>query len=627
MYLKELGKKLIKKILTPVILLIVIFSASLNAQYQNVKISASGSSHNEVSIALNVKSPNYLSAGANTTYFYSSSNAGLTWSQKNISSNIFGVWGDPSLIYDRLGNLYYGHLSNTPSPGYWIDRIVVQKSTDNGITFNQGAGIGFHSPKEQDKEWLGVDMQDTPYKDYVYVTWTEFDQYGSFSSLDSSRILFSRSTDYGLTWLSPVKVSDRSGNCVDEDDTDEGAVPTVGPNGEVYVSWSGPVGLMFDRSFDGGLTWGTDINVSEQPGGWDFSIPGIYRCNGMPITACDTSRTYTRGNIYICWGDQRNGSDNSDVWFSKSTDGGTTWSPDKKVNNDNTTRHQFFPWMAIDQVTGHIHIVFYDRRETSGTATDVYLASSNDGGENFNNYKVSATSFTPNQGTFFGDYTNIASFNRKVYPIWMRGDGSIMSAWIAIVNDSSSITPVELKDFSAVVNGNKISIKWETITETNNLRFEIERRSDDPESKWISVGNVNGKGTTTEPASYYFTDAPLSRGIYYYRLKQSDFNGTVKYSNEIQVQFLNEYNFSLNQNYPNPFNPSTTIGYQIPAEGHVVIKIFDMLGNEVKTVLSEDKPAGLHEITFKASELASGMYIYRMISGNYIESRKMLLLK
>ena len=618
---------MIKRILSTVILLFVIFSTQLTAQYQNIKISSSGSSHNEVSIALNIANPNYLSAGANISYFYGSSNAGLTWTQKNISSSLFGVWGDPCLIYDRLGNLYYGHLSNTSSPGYWIDRIVVQKSTDNGATFNEGAGIGFHNPKEQDKEWLGIDMQNTPYKDYVYVTWTEFDNYGVSTSTDSSRILFSRSTDYGLTWSTPIKVSDRSGDCVDSDNTDEGAVPTVGPNGEVYVSWSGPVGLMFDRSYDGGLTWGNDIHVSAQPGGWDFDVPGISRCNGLPITACDTSHTYTRGNIYICWGDQRFGSDNTDVWFSKSTDGGTTWSEDKKVNDDNTTRHQFFPWMAIDQITGHIHIVFYDRRETSATATDVYVASSNDGGETFNNYKVSATSFTPNQGTFFGDYTNIAAFNRKVYPIWMRGDGSTMTSWIAIVNDTLTMTPVELKYFSAVVNGSKVSLQWETITETNNLHFDVERRSGNPESRWITIGSVNGKGTTTEPSSYYFNDAPLVNGIYYYRLKQSDFNGMVKYSNEIQVQFLNIMNFSLNQNYPNPFNPATTIGYQLPAEGHVVIKIFDMLGNEVKTIVNENKPAGLHEITFDASDLGSGMYVYRMTSGNYIESRKMLLLK
>jgi hypothetical protein len=162
---------------------------------------------------------------------------------------------------------------------------------------------------------------------------------------------------------------------------------------------------MFDKSTDGGLTFGNDIFVSDQPGGWDFYVPGIYRTNGFPVTICDTSHTATRGNIYVLWGDQRYGTDNSDIFIKKSTDGGNTWGPLIKVNNDNTTRHQFFPWLAVDQVTGFLYAVFYDRRNTTGTSTDVYAAKSIDGGETWDNFKISQSSFTPSQSIFFGDYT------------------------------------------------------------------------------------------------------------------------------------------------------------------------------------------------------------------------------
>jgi hypothetical protein len=617
------------------LLLIILIAAAIAIfpQYQNYRVSSTSSSDpEEVTIAINTQNPNQLAAGANIRYFYSSSNGGTTWTQSNMSSSL-GVWGDPCLIYDGLNNLYYGHLSNPPLPGYWIDRIVVQKSTDNGLTWNQGAGIGFNSPKNQDKEWLAVDLQNTPYKNFIYATWTEFDDYGSSNPLDSSRILFSRSTDHGNTWSVPARVSDKGGNCIDEDLTVEGAVPTVGTNGEIYTAWSGPLGIMFDKSTDGGLTWGSDIFVSTQPGGWDFNVSGIYRCNGLPITACDTSRTFTRGNIYVLWGDQRFGTDNSDVFISKSTNSGQTWSSALKVNNDNTTRHQFFPWLTIDQTTGHLFVIFYDRRNTTGAVTDVYVAKSIDGGESFENFKVSQTSFTPSASIFFGDYTNIAAFNRKVYPIWMRMDGTALSVWNAIVLDSSAIIPVELTNFTSSVENGKVILAWETATELNNKGFEIERSLTQTLSKgegfnaWEMIGFVNGGGTTTQKQFYSFIDNPQKDGIYIYRIKQVDFDGSFKYSNEIEVNFRNIANFTLLQNYPNPFNPTTTISYQVPRTSHVVVKLFDVLGSEISVLVNEIKQTGTHEITFDASELPSGLYLYRMNVNNQTFTKKMMLAK
>ncbi len=521
-----------------VIVITFYFSSDIFSQYPNILIDNTGGPE-EVTIAINPLNPNILAGGANIDCFYRSTNGGLTWSESQLISNSFDVYGDPVVIFDSLGNLYYAHLSDPPS-GWWIDRIVVQKSTNNGLTWNDGVGIGQGiQPQAQDKEWLAVDHTQSPYRGTIYVTWTEFDDYGSSNPADSSRIRFSKSTDQGNTWSNAITISDRSGDCIDSDNTDEGAVPTVGPNGEVYVAWAGPLGLMFDKSTNGGQSWGTDIFVSSMPGGWDYNVSGIYRANGLPITMCDIGNSAYRGNVYVVWSDQRNGATNTDIFMAKSSDGGNSWSPAIKVNNDNTTREQFFVWSTIDYSTGHLWFVFYDRRNTTGAATDVFVAKSTDGGNTFENFKVSESSFTPTSGVFFGDYTNIAAWNGKIYPIWMRLQGSL-SVWTTVIQDSTTI-PVELNNFTANLIDGKVYLNWETSTETNNLGFYIERKNftvNGDQSDWIEIGFADGHGTSTERNFYSFEDQPLNDGTYHYRLKQVDYNGNYEYSNELGNKFI-----------------------------------------------------------------------------------------
>ena len=161
----------------------------------------------------------------------------------------------------------------------------------------------------------------------MYLTWTQFDNYGSSSPVDSSIILFSKSLDAGQSWTAPKRISKTAGDCLDQDNTVEGAVPAVGPNGEIYVSWAGPRGLVFNKSTDQGDHWlEEELDITSILGGWDFAIPGIFRANGLPITACDVSDGPYRGTIYVNWTDQRNGETNTDVWLVKSNDGGASWS-------------------------------------------------------------------------------------------------------------------------------------------------------------------------------------------------------------------------------------------------------------------------------------------------------------
>ena len=418
---------------------IALFTVQITyAQHPNVLI-GTDNSPNEPSICINPKNPQQVVAGANIDNIYYSNDGGSSWTQTPVNCP-WGVWGDPVIGVDTTGAFLFLHLSNPPTPGNWIDRIIAQKSTDGGQNWSPGSFMGLNGTKAQDKHWIATDWKTNT----LYVTWTQFDNYGTTASADSSIILFSKSTDGGNSWSDAQRISQIGGDCVDSDDTAEGAVPTVGPNGEVYVAWSNRNKIWFDRSLDGGNTWlSQDILVSDQPGGWDYAIPGIYRANGLPVTTCDTSGGAYNGTIYVNWTDQRNGVNNTDVWLANSTDGGTSWSAPVRVNDDATTRQQFFTWMTVDQKTGWLWFVFYDRRNYSGNQTDVYMAVSRDGGTTFQNFKVSESPFTPSESFFFGDYTNISAYDNIVRPIWTRLQGNDLSVWTALINPDALVAAEE----------------------------------------------------------------------------------------------------------------------------------------------------------------------------------------
>ncbi len=185
--------------------------------------------------------------------------------------------------------------------------------------------------------------------------------------------------------------------------------------------------------------------------------------------------------------------------------------------------------------------------------------------------------------------------------------------------------PVELTSFVANVSGNNVMLNWTTATELNNYGFEVERRNAD--SKYETIGYVTGSGTTAEPRSYVYQDVGLPNGDYVYRLRQIDFNGAFDFSNEIEVTVNALAEFALEQNYPNPFNPTTKIKWQSPVNGWQTLKIYDLLGNEVATLINEYKPAGSYQIEWNAGNYPSGVYLYQLRSGSFIESKKMILLK
>ncbi len=194
---------------------------------------------------------------------------------------------------------------------------------------------------------------------------------------------------------------------------------------------------------------------------------------------------------------------------------------------------------------------------------------------------------------------------------------------ILSVQEGETVVPVELQDFSASTNGNIVMLKWSTATETNNHLFEVQRNSG---KGFFIVGSVNGFGTSTKIHNYSFIDKNLNAGTYLYRLKQVDFDGTYKYSNEIKV-YIAPVKFELAQNYPNPFNPATKIGFRISDFGFVSLKVYDNLGREVATLVNEVKQPGVYHVEFNGSNFPSGIYFYKLTTGEYSEVKKMLLLK
>jgi len=156
------------------------------------------------------------------------------------------------------------------------------------------------------------------------------------------------------------------------------------------------------------------------PGGWDFSVEGLDRANGMPVTGVDLSNSPNKGALYVNWIDARNG--DPDVFVASSRDGGETWSAPTRVNDDalRNGKVQFFTWMSVDPVDGSVNVVFYDRRDTEGALTKVILARSVDGGRTFINYKIDQPAFACDPRSFFGDYTGISAYNGRVIPIFMH---------------------------------------------------------------------------------------------------------------------------------------------------------------------------------------------------------------
>ncbi len=461
------------------------------AQFQNILIS-NNNSPSEVSIAINPKNTNQIIAGAVLNNNYASNDGGQTWVRGILTCDSFGVYGDPVLFWDTTGSAYYMHLSNPPritTGGSWVDRIVIQKSGDAGRTYPICVGVGKNQKKVQDKPWVAVNTKSNS----IHITWTQFDAYESDKLTDSTYILYSKSLDGGLNWTTPKRISAFAGDCKDGDNTVEGAVPAIGANGEVYVVWNGPKGLVFQKSINEGETWlPKETTITTTAGGWDYNITGLQRANGLPFTMCDASNSAYKGTVYVNWSDQRNGEKNADIFVIKSTDGGSTWNKAVKVNNDTTATQQFMSTMNIDQTNGNVYVLFYDRsRFLNNDSTDVTVAVSTNGGETFDNYKINQQSFKPTNSVFFGDYIGISAHNDVVRPVWMQVDNGKLGVYTALINAQQLNKIIELEK-----NIKNIFVKTNIALSKQLVEFDVTQAS------LITAQLTNSEGKDVEKFKY-----------------------------------------------------------------------------------------------------------------------------
>lgn len=321
----------------------------------------------------------------------------------------------------------------------------------------------------------------------------------------------------------------------------------------------------------------------------------------------------------------------------KTTDGGITW--------ENSYLNLYTPGVLSLSFTNEdagfgvgIHGVIM-RTTNGGTGWSVLT-------QGFNNWLFSASSIAQNLAWAVGqDGTILHTTNGTNWLSQVSGTienfNSIymVNPWVGYIvsqegniykTNSGGTIPVSLMDFSAHVDDDLVTLQWSTATEFNNYGFNIERISKigyDKNSVWENIGFVPGYGTSSEKHNYTFRDENIKPGQYFYRLKQINYDGSFEYSDIVEINFLLLNEYSLSQNYPNPFNPISTINYSIREKGSVSLKVFDILGREVKTLINEEQEAGLYNARFDASSFASGIYFYQLKAGEFVETNKMVLLR
>ena len=559
----------------------------------------------------NIVTNNFRQAGFGFT-----ANGGQNWTFPGVIQP--GVFrSDPVLGSDVNGNFYYNSLTNSPDYHCHVFKSSNGGASWDGGTFAQGG----------DKQWMTIDKTGSPGTGNIYAYWTS-----SFSTCSPG--FFTRSTDSGSSFE----------NCVTIPNDPFWGTLAVGSNGDLYIGGSIGSDFLFARS--------TNAKNSGQVVAWDMTtivnLDGEVSFGGGPnpggllgqtLISVDTSGGLYDGNIYLLCSVNRNSNpDPLDVMFTRSTNGGVSWSSPIKINNDpGTSAYQWFGTMSVAP-NGRIDVIWLDTRDNPGTfLSALYYSNSKDGGVTWSANERLSSFFNPHLGwpnqNKMGDYFDMISDYTGAHLAWAGTFNGEQDVYYSHIIDTT-VVPVELISFTASVAANDVTLNWSTATEINNYGFEIERRDD--KSPWRMIGFKEGNGTTSEPKSYSYVDdlSLIHSSTLYFRLKQIDYDGSFTYSEEIEVAGFTPEEYSLEQNYPNPFNPVTNFGFKIATFGFVSLKVYDILGNEIVTVVNEELSPGEYDIVFDASDLpdgkaglVSGIYYYQLRTESFVETKKMILLR
>lgn len=450
---------------------------------------------NESSIAVNPQNPKILIASAvdyrdnSATWVYLSTDGGKNWKNINLGRP-YGGWrstNDPSVAFDNegIGYLVYGGfglISDSTGVLFGENGVFISKTTDNGNTWKTHIPIivhlGLQTPDStfEDKYYISIDNSPvSPYYRHLYVPWKRVTPRDS-----ATQIVIAKSTDQGETWSEPVPVSYRLPN-TSEDTTYGQSFPlaTTGPNGEVYVVWNHGIehGVGFCYSDDGGRSFSEPKIIQRynifgitrflEGQGWRHSVKEKVRAETYPSIVSDLTNGPRRGWLYLTWA----GDNIPNIYFSKSTDKGKTWSVPKIIHSD-TTNDQFWQWISLDPKSGDIAVMYLDSRDDpNNLLVETYVSYSSDGGENWIDRKVSDLSGdlrnNPFRGnSFAGDYSGNAFYDGMIYPSWidMRfASKNIFDSdvFTAPINIKAPEPPKNFKAHIIADEPRKILLSWE----------------------------------------------------------------------------------------------------------------------------------------------------------------------
>lgn len=391
------------------------------AQVKNILLDPNGAY--EPSVAINRDKADNIVVSAAPDNIYHTNNGGLSWEKIKLTS-AHGVIASMTLLSDFKGRFYCVHqaIKNGKS------KIVIQESGNGGATWSENSVISTDTARYATIPRIAVDRRGN-----LFVTWTDFDIYENENPNCLSRILVSKSSN-GRKWSKPMELSQTPGDCRNDKNTTVGAMPAVMGGGErAFAIWSNQEKIFFDRAFDATTWLANDLAINDQVGGWNLSIPGTKKANGMPTIQCNnTKKSNLSGALYTIWADKQRGENDSDIWFTRSLNFGDSWEQPSRINNDNSGKHQYLPAMAFDSETGNIYVLFYDRRNSQNEATEVYLAYSTDSGSNFKNIKISETSFISDATAPLGNFIGISAHGGVITSAWTRSEHGKSSVWISI---------------------------------------------------------------------------------------------------------------------------------------------------------------------------------------------------
>src|SRR5579862_981579 len=358
-----------------------------------------------------------------------SRDGGRTWkSAAGVAPANYKVSGDVSVAFDTQGHAFICYIAfdklgtfNYCAHHASRNGVFVRQSLDGGVTWESNHVPVIEQPTQpgipfEDKPYILSDTSKSRYAGNLYIGWTRW-------TLTNSQILFSRSTDDGETWSSPIEIDRQPGLPRDDNGAAEGFAGATGPDGRLYAIWSQDDDIFFTVSRDGGKTFFRARPIIHTAPIM-FAVQTLERANGFPQIAIDPRSQ----RLFVTWSDYRNG--DLDVFCSTSTDHGKHWSAPVRVNTDpvHDGAEQFFQWLAVDPKDGTPYVLFYDRRrDPTNKMQSVTLARSTDEGSSFQNYAWTTEMFDAD-GVFFGDYTGIAASGGRVYGVWMEKPAAAESA-------------------------------------------------------------------------------------------------------------------------------------------------------------------------------------------------------